>query len=123
MELFLDFAIVPVITVIVYWIIELIKQATNNNENFMRFIPIVATGIGVVLGVVIYFAVPEISIAANVLFAAVTGGASGLAATGSNQMIKQLKKYAEKEEEIEVPEETKEPEEPKEIVTTKKTKK
>ena len=92
MEMFLDFATVPAITLISFWVVELIKQITNNNQTFKRFIPITATAIGVVLGLVIFFTLPNISIASNWLFACVVGGASGLAATGSNELIKQLKK-------------------------------
>ncbi len=93
MELFLDIASISAITLIVYWLINLGKQIANNNENFMRFIPSIATAFGVILGVIIYFALPQMAIAENVLFAIIIGGVSGLAATGSNQIIKQLKKY------------------------------
>ena len=89
----LDFASVPIITLIVYWCIELIKQLTNNNENFKRFIPISSTVIGIILGVIIYFFIPSLTIANNVLYAIGVGGVSGLAATGSNQIFKQLGKF------------------------------
>lgn len=93
MEFIFDFATVPAITVITYWLIECLKIIAKNNEDFMRFIPVIATGIGVALGVIIYFAFPGMIVASNVVFAVVTGGCSGLAATGSNQLMKQLKKY------------------------------
>lgn len=92
----LDFASVPIITLIVYWCIELIKQITNNNENFKRLIPICSTIIGIILGVIIYFLFPSLSIATNVLYAIGVGGVSGLAATGSNQIFKQLYKFKTK---------------------------
>jgi hypothetical protein len=83
---------VPAITAIVYWIINLIKYAANNNEKLKRFIPLIAAGLGVVLGVVSYYSAPGVIIAQNPLFATVIGGASGLSATGMNQIIKQLGK-------------------------------
>lgn len=83
----------PIITLLVYWCMELIKQLTNNNENFKRFIPICSTVLGIILGVIIFYAFPSMKIAENVLYAIGIGGLSGLAATGSNQIIKQLSKF------------------------------
>ena len=77
---------------IVYWVINLIKYATKQNEKFMRFIPLVAAALGAVLGIVAYFAVPNIVPAENVFVAILIGIASGLTATGTNQIIKQLGK-------------------------------
>jgi len=86
---------VPAITAIVYWIVNLIKYAANNNEKFKRFIPLIAAGLGVVIGVAAYYAAPGVIAATNPLVAAVIGGASGLSATGMNQVIKQLTKGEE----------------------------
>lgn len=94
-DMFLDFASVPLITLIVYWCVELVKQLTNNNENFKRFIPIFSTLLGILIAVLIYFAFPSLKIAENILYAIGVGGVSGLAATGSNQIFKQLYKYRE----------------------------
>ena len=58
----------------------------------MRFIPLVAAALGAALGVVAYFAVPSIVPAENVFVAILIGIASGLTATGTNQIIKQLGK-------------------------------
>lgn len=83
---------VPIIATIVYWVINLIKYATNNNERFKRLIPILSASIGVLLGIICYYTLPEIIPASNILSAILTGGASGLSATGTNQIIKQLSK-------------------------------
>ena len=92
MEQYLELFSVPVIAAIVYWVINLIKYATKQNEKFMRFIPLVAAALGAVLGIVAYFAVPNIVPAENVFVAILIGIASGLTATGTNQIIKQLGK-------------------------------
>lgn len=92
MEQYLELISVPVIAAIVYWVINLIKYATKQNEKFMRFIPLVAAALGATLGVVAYFAVPSIIPAENVFVAILIGIASGLTATGTNQIIKQLGK-------------------------------
>ena len=73
-----------------YWVIAIIKYAVKENETFKRFIPLIAAGLGVILGVVAYYLVPGIIPADNVVVAIIIGGASGLTATGVNQIIKQL---------------------------------
>ena len=95
---YLQIISVPVIATIVYWTVNLIKHATNNSEKFKRYIPLVSAGLGAVLGIVCYFGVPDIIPASNVLVAIISGGASGLSATGCNQIIKQLTKDTEKGE-------------------------
>jgi len=91
MEQYLELISVPAIATIVYWVINLIKSVVNN-EKFNRFIPLIATGLGVVFGVIAFFAVPSIIPAENIFVAIIIGGASGLTATGTNQVIKQLSK-------------------------------
>lgn len=92
MEQYLNLISVPVIAAIVYWVINLIKYATKQNEKFMRFVPLVAAALGAVLGVVAFYALPSIIPAENVFVAILIGIASGLTATGTNQIIKQLGK-------------------------------
>ena len=92
MEQYLEVISVPTIAAVVYWIINLIKYAVGENETFKRFIPIIATVLGAVCGVVCFYAIPSIVPAENLLVAIVVGGASGLTATGANQIIKQLGK-------------------------------
>ncbi len=90
MESYLELVSVPAIAAIVYWVIAIIKYAVKENETFKRFIPLIAAGLGVILGVVAYYLVPGIIPADNVVVAIIIGGASGLTATGVNQIIKQL---------------------------------
>jgi uncharacterized membrane protein len=100
MENLLQIASIPVITGIVYGAAELYKKAIGDKENLIRLIPILGAVLGVVLGIIAYYAAPEI-VAADSLFTAIlTGGASGLAATGGHQVFKQLigKKEEEKDD-------------------------
>ena len=60
MEGYLNLISVPAIATIVYWVINIIKHAVGENEKFKRFIPLIATGFGVICGVICYFALPEI---------------------------------------------------------------
>lgn len=92
------FITIPVITSIVYAIIDVIKTATNSNEKFLRFIPIVACALGIICSVISFYCVPGVLDTSNVFVAIVIGAASGLAATGTNQIFKQFNKDKDKEE-------------------------
>ncbi|MDD4003055.1 MAG: phage holin family protein [Clostridia bacterium] len=82
---------VPIIVSIVYGCINLYKQLTCGEEKYMRLIPIIAAVIGVVIGIFAYYAFPSVLTAENIWQAIITGGASGLTATGANQIFKQMK--------------------------------
>ncbi len=84
------FITIPVITSIVYVIIDIIKKATNSNEKFLRLIPLVAAVLGIICGIVSFYFIPGVLNTDNVFVAIIVGAASGLAATGTNQIIKQL---------------------------------
>lgn len=81
---------IPAIVAAVYTIIDLAKTAVGESEKFKRFIPLIATGIGALIGVLLFYVEPDIIAAHNLLTAIVIGVASGLTATGTNQVVKQL---------------------------------
>lgn len=83
---------VPAIATAVYLIIEVLKEAFNNNEKFLRFIPLISLSIGVIAVVICFFFIPSIIPATNVVMAIIIGAASGLTATGTNQIFKQFNK-------------------------------
>lgn len=93
MEEYLNLISVPAIAVVVYWVIALIKHCVGENETFKRFIPLLSAALGIICGLICYFWIPSIIPADNVLIAIVIGGASGLTATGANQIIKQISKF------------------------------
>ena len=80
----------PVIAALTLAIFEALKSAIGSKLN--RWIPITAPIIGAVLGLIIYFALPEYVPAANASAAAVLGAISGLSATGAHQVKKQIEK-------------------------------
>ena len=92
MDNFINIVSVPAIATIVYWVINLIKYAVNESEKFKRMIPIVSAVLGAVIGCVAFYLAPGVVPADNVLMATIIGGASGLTATGTNQIFKQLRK-------------------------------
>lgn len=84
----MDFGIATVaaITALVY-IIGLGVRATRLDN---KWIPVICGVCGVALGILaLYMGVPDFP-AADYLTAAAVGGASGLAATGLDQVVKQL---------------------------------
>lgn len=88
----LNVASVPAIVAVVYWIVNLIKYTTKSNEKVLRFIPLISAGLGVLCSLICFFAIPQLLPTNNIVVALVLGGASGLTATGFNQIIKQMKK-------------------------------
>ena len=85
----MDFGIATVvaITVIVY-IIGLGVKATKQDN---KWIPVICGLFGIVLGILaLRISMPDFP-ATDYLTAAAVGGASGLAATGADQVVKQLK--------------------------------
>lgn len=83
---------VPAIAAAVYWIVNLIKYTVEDVEKISRFIPLISGILGVAFGVICYIAFPSVIPADNALTAVVIGAASGLTATGFNQIIKQISK-------------------------------
>ncbi len=81
---------VPVIVAVVYAMIEMLKRMTNYNKIVVKLLPLIALGLGVVLGIVSYYAVPLYKETSNIIFAIVVGAVSGLSATGTNQIIQKL---------------------------------
>lgn len=85
----MDFGIATVaaITALVYIIGLGIKATPLDN----KWIPVICGICGILFGVAsLYIGVPDFP-ATDILTAAAVGGVSGLAATGINQVVKQLK--------------------------------
>jgi hypothetical protein len=89
---------VPAIAAIVYTIIDIVKTAAGGEEKFKRFIPLTAAVLGAVIGAVAFYCVPGVVNTTNVLTEIVIGAVSGLSATGTNQIVKQLVKGKGKNE-------------------------
>ena len=87
---FTDITTIPALAAIVYTIIDIAKTAMGGDEKFKRFIPLIACVLGAICGVVAFYFVPGVLDTQNLLVALVLGAASGLSATGANQIGKQL---------------------------------
>lgn len=95
MSTFSEIITIPAIAAIVYTIIDIVKTACGGDEKFKRFIPLIAAVLGAICGVIAFFFVPGVLETRNLLVAMVLGAASGLSATGTNQVVKQLVKKEE----------------------------
>lgn len=91
-----NYAIIPVIVVICYVVISAIK--TTNIKS--KWFPLISCALGAVLAVAMFYIVPDFVGAATLTAAIISGAVSGLAATGTNQIFKQLMKAAESGEDI-----------------------
>ena len=96
--MFNEIATIPALAAIVYTIIDIVKTTMGGDERFRRFIPLIACILGAVCGVVAFYCVPGVMETENLLVAIVLGAASGLSATGTNQVAKQLTKTTAKED-------------------------
>ncbi|HEY8390091.1 MAG TPA: hypothetical protein VIL26_03980 [Clostridia bacterium] len=95
MEEYLNLISVPGIAAVVYSVMEIIKHAVKGNEIFKQIIPLLSVALGAGIGLIAFYAMPSIVPADNILMAIIIGGASGLTATGTNQIFKQLSKGKE----------------------------
>lgn len=84
--------IIPMIVSIVYGLIEIIKLSFPSDK-INSLLPAISAGIGIILGIIAYFSIPSLLTNLNILQAIFMGMCSGLSATGSNQLIKQIQEY------------------------------
>ena len=91
MESALEIISVPVIAGIVYFVMTVYKTLVKNAPAiWTSLIPVWAAILGIALGLVAYFLVPEVMPAENALVAVLVGLASGLGAVGVHQVGKQI---------------------------------
>lgn len=83
----LGIASVAAITVLCYWAGMVVKTFPLDN----KYIPVVCGAVGALLGLLWFFAGWAEYPAGDPITAAAVGIVSGLAATGANQVFKQLK--------------------------------
>ena len=83
-----QFATVASITVICY-LIGLVCHNVSRLDN--KWIPSIVGGLGMILGVVGWKVIPDYP-ASDILTALAVGVVSGLASTGADQLVRQIKK-------------------------------
>ena len=95
----MNFASVPIIVILCYILGEIYKIIFKNKKETYILIPLLVSLFGGILGVLIYFTAPEILNVDNIYLALEIGIISGSSATGTNQIIKQIFKNKEEENE------------------------
>lgn len=95
----MNFASVPIIVILCYILGEIYKIIFKNKKETYKLIPLLVSLFRGVLGVLIYFTAPEILNVDNIYLALEIGIISGSSATGTNQIIKQIFKNKEEENE------------------------
>lgn len=84
------------IVVIVYIIIELLKRFVTKTDKQQDMLPFAGIIIGAILAIAVYFldnaGTLGIEVGDNLFTAIVTGAASGLVATGGNQIYKKIRR-------------------------------
>jgi len=80
---------IPAIAAVCYTVIELIKMITGGSEQMKNLYPLISTCLGAVLSVVLYYAEPGL-LSRSLAEAVLVGMASGLSATGGDQIVKRL---------------------------------
>ena len=99
MESALEIISVPVIVGIVYFVMAVYKTLVKNaSAIWTSLIPVWAAVLGIGLGILAYYCVPEVMPAENVLVAVLIGLSSGLGAVGVHQVGKQIEKAKDDEQ-------------------------
>lgn len=96
----MEFTSVPIIVVCCYIIGEIYKFLFRKKQEAYKLIPILLTISGGILGILIYLTNKEMMMnASNIWIALGIGIVSGVSSTGTNQIIKQLFKKGESNDE------------------------
>lgn len=87
----MEIIIVPSIAALVYFLITLYKQVIpEGKKKYLRIIPLISGLLGIAFGILVFFTAPQLMPTDNIIVAMLIGGASGLSATGTNQIFQQL---------------------------------
>ena len=89
----MEYISIPVITILCYLAGEFFKLVILKKKKSFKYIPVIVGGIGGALGLTIYYISPELLLnITNPFMAIAIGIVSGLASTGSNELVKQILK-------------------------------
>lgn len=89
---------VPIIMAACYLLIEAVKIIGGKRDWLMKLLPIISALLGGGLGALLYLTLPQLLPASNIAVSIVLGLFSGLSATGSNQILKQMKDFFKEKE-------------------------
>lgn len=100
---YLETCSIPVIALLCYGFIEVLKRANKDNQKIKDTYPFISALLGTVLGIIAFLTDPDLMVTDSLLSSALAGMASGLSATGSNEVLKRVKKGRTISAEAELP--------------------
>lgn len=89
--------ITPSLVVLFYIFAEIAKKTFLKTDEKRKLIPVICASIGVVVGILLFFFSPETLGVSGLLDSIATCAVSALAATGCNQLYKQISKFTGQE--------------------------
>ena len=87
---YIELVCVPIMSTAIYWIMATLKFAFKGNKIFARIVPLLALVLGAIMGAVIYYVVPKMIMAENILISIVMGAASGLTSIGAEELMHKI---------------------------------
>lgn len=81
------------ISIFVLIVEQILRNSFKKFEKFLNFIPLISALTGGILGLILFFTLPEIIPVTNFIHAIIVGMISGLSATGSNEAINKIKEF------------------------------
>ena len=93
----LNIFVIPIISILCYYAIELLKRMFNKSQALKQFYPLLSALSGTFLGIFTYWAAPDLIVADSALGSALVGLASGLGATGGYEIRKKATKTKSEE--------------------------
>ena len=97
----LEICSIPAIAALCYGFIELLKRISNHSTHLKKIYPLISASLGIILGVISFIVDPSFTVADSVLGAALCGMASGLSATGGNEILQHLKQEQQSDSSVE----------------------
>ncbi|HHU43923.1 MAG: enolase [Bacillota bacterium] len=89
----IEFFYVPFIVILVYMLMEIYKILIAKDKPVLKqLIPVFSCLTGMVIGGLSFYLLPDVIQTDSIATALTVGGASGLAATGMDQIFKQFNK-------------------------------
>ena len=87
-----EFFSIPAISALSFGIVEIIKKTYDTEGRLKKLYPIISAFIGVLVGISAFLAQPDLIIGDSLLSSVLVGMASGLSATGGNEIFRRIRK-------------------------------
>lgn len=89
--------ITPGLVILFYIFAEIAKRTFLKTDKKRKLIPLICTSIGAILGIILFYLAPETLGVTGIFDSIAICAISGLAATGCNQLYKQISRFSGQE--------------------------